>query len=480
MFGHQILLGRHEFIFFIIRISDHSQKREPLAASTVILSGPKMTFPNLTSSTELCTSSPKTTTHLSTQDLVPSKMAGRHYFSLKRAFKKSASFKAAFEHAIQSKNKHAMHILLEAQTSVPPGPCDFAFSFDIDGVLHNSPNPLPHASETLKFLKEKNIPFIFLTNSGGKSESTRVKMLEEEFDVDLDVSQFVQSHTPVLDYVPQHQNSCVLVIGGVGDSCRKVAEGYGFKNVITSADIITAYPKYWPFDEIARQYYGSFARPLPAPIDPTNPNSLRVSAIFVFSSSRDWGLDCQLIEDLLVSQGGVLGTQSCKNGDASLDDNGWQQDNQPTLVFCNPDVLWSTAWKHSPRFSQGAMIAALQGIWNFRTRGKAALQFTQLGKPCQGSFLYGEKVLNNYREKLFGKDAPKLRNVYHIGDSPVSDIRGANEYNSPFGSNWLSLLVETGIHRKGTIPEYQPTATLTHVKDAVNFALREEGWEEMP
>lgn len=414
------------------------------------------------------------------RELVSPKMALRHTFALKWAFKKSASFKAAFEHAIQSKNKVAMHILIEAQTALPPGPCDFAFSFDIDGVLHNSPHALPHAADTLRFLRDKKIPFILLTNSGGKSESTRVKMLEEELDVDLDISQFVQSHTPVLDYVPQHQDSCVLVVGGVGDSCRRVAEGYGFRNVITSADIITAYPKYWPFDEISRQYYSGFARQLPAPIDPASAHSLRVSAIFVFSSSRDWGLDCQLIEDLLVSRDGVLGTQSRKNGDPSFDNNGWQQDGQPVLVFCNPDVVWSTAWKHSPRFSQGAMIAALQGIWNFRTRGKASLQFVQLGKPCYGSFLYGEKVLHKYREKLLGKDAPKLRNVYHIGDSPVSDIRGANEYQSPFGSHWLSLLVETGIHRKGTTPEYQPTATLAHVKDAVNFALREEGWEEMP
>jgi HAD superfamily hydrolase (TIGR01456 family) len=453
------------------------KRRESLAASTFTA---KMAFPHLMSTMELSSSPPKNFVDRSTLDPLHSKTLIRHTFSLKWAFKKSASFKAAFEHAIQSKNKDAMHILLEAQTSLPPGPCDFAFSFDIDGVLHNSPNPLPHASETLKFLKEKNIPFIFLTNSGGKSESTRVKMLEEEFDVDLDVSQFVQSHTPALDYVPQHQDNCVLVIGGVGDSCRKVAEGYGFNSVITSADIITAYPKYWPFDEIARQYYSSFARPLPAPIDPTNPDSLKFSAIFVFSSSRDWGLDCQLIEDLLVSREGILGTQSRKNGDASFENNGWQQDGQPSLIFCNPDVHWSTAWKHSPRFSQGAMIAALHGIWNIRTRGKAALQFTQLGKPCYGSFLYGEKVLNKYREKLFGRGAPKLRNVYHIGDSPVSDIRGANEYQSPFGSNWLSLLVETGIHRTGTNPEYQPTATLAHVKDAVNFALREEGWEEMP
>ncbi|KAI7570057.1 hypothetical protein KC343_g22976, partial [Hortaea werneckii] len=51
---------------------------------------------------------------------------------------------------------------------------DFAFAFDIDGVLLRSSTPLPNAAATLKSLQAANIPFILLTNGGGKSETERV------------------------------------------------------------------------------------------------------------------------------------------------------------------------------------------------------------------------------------------------------------------------------------------------------------------
>lgn len=47
----------------------------------------------------------------------------------------------------------------------------------IDGVLLHSSKPLPGATQTLKFLQSHNIPFILLTNGGGKSEAERVAEL---------------------------------------------------------------------------------------------------------------------------------------------------------------------------------------------------------------------------------------------------------------------------------------------------------------
>lgn len=47
----------------------------------------------------------------------------------------------------------------------------------IDGVLLHSSKALPGAAETLRFLQEHKIPFILLTNGGGKSEAERVAEL---------------------------------------------------------------------------------------------------------------------------------------------------------------------------------------------------------------------------------------------------------------------------------------------------------------
>ena len=104
--------------------------------------------------------------------------------------------------------------------------------FSIDGVLLRSSRPLHRATETLKRLQNDNIPFILLTNGGGKPESERVSELSKILDVPLDPSMFVQSHTPFAKYVHKghsdngrgYKDKTILVLGGEGESCRKAAE----------------------------------------------------------------------------------------------------------------------------------------------------------------------------------------------------------------------------------------------------------------
>ena len=93
----------------------------------------------------------------------------------------------------------------------------------IDGVLVRSNDPLPNAYETLNSLQQQRIPFILLTNGGGKSEEERVATLSEKLQVPLDTSMFVQSHTPFAD-LEQYKSKTVLVMGGDDDKCRHVAE----------------------------------------------------------------------------------------------------------------------------------------------------------------------------------------------------------------------------------------------------------------
>lgn len=88
-----------------------------------------------------------------------------------------------------------------------------------------------------------------------------------------------------------------------------------YKTVVTPGDILTAYPEVWPFSQQLLSYYRTFTRPLPAHIDPTSPStSLRIDAVFVYNDPRDWGLDAQIIKDVLLSHQGILGTLSSKVG----------------------------------------------------------------------------------------------------------------------------------------------------------------------
>jgi HAD superfamily hydrolase (TIGR01456 family) len=241
-----------------------------------------------------------------------------------------------------------------------------------------------------------------------------------------------------------------------------------------------AQPAIWPFNAIWTDYYAKIARPLPKPVNLSDPaNSLRFDAIFIFNDPRDWGLDTQIILDLLLSKNGILGTYSDKNGDTSLPNNGWQQDNQPCLIYSNPDLFWASSY-NMPRLGQGGFRSALDGVWAETTDG-ATLSKLVIGKPYAETYNYAERVLQAHRNSLLaGQDESSpvtLERVFMVGDNPESDIRGANMFESPNGTKWDSILVKTGVYRDGTVPKYEPKALVDDVLSAVKWALVKQGYE---
>lgn len=115
---------------------------------------------------------------------------------------------------------------------MPPNPLEIQTDCvrSIDGVLLRSSKPIPGAPQALRELQSRRVPFILLTNGGGKSEQTRVDELSRLLEVPLDTSMFVQSHTPFASLVhgsadqPPLKDEPILVVGGEGDKCRHVAE----------------------------------------------------------------------------------------------------------------------------------------------------------------------------------------------------------------------------------------------------------------
>lgn len=303
--------------------------------------------------------------------------------------------------------------------------------------------------------------------------------LQELLDVELDTGMFIQSHTPFAN-LTQYHDKTVLVVGGEYDKCQRVAQGYGYKNVVTPADIYSAYPEIWPFGKPFEEMYKSFAKPLPKPIVPGKPKeSLKIDAVFVYNDPRDWGLDAAIILDVLLSEGGVMGTLSKKNGDAKLPNRGYLQDGQPPLYFSNPDLWWAASY-HLNRLGQGGFQFAFEGLWNAVTGG-AKLDYTTIGKPSQHTYEFSENLLRQHRKRLWGQMGLRdpLRRIYMIGDNPESDIRGANNYKSPHGSDWTSILVKTGVYRDGQVPSCMPSVIKENVLEAVQWAV-EDAKERMP
>ncbi|KAJ5130411.1 uncharacterized protein N7515_006450 [Penicillium bovifimosum] len=330
---------------------------------------------------------------------------------------------------------------------------DFALAFDIDGVLIKGGQPIPEAVDAMKYINGENpygvkVPYIFLTNGGGKTEKERCLDLSRQLDLDVDPGQFICGHTPMRDMAERYHT--VLVVGGEGEKCRIVAEGYGFKDVITPGDIIKTRHDTTPFRTLTDEEYES-SRLLDL-------DKIRIEAVFVFADSRDWAGDQQIILDCLMTEDGWLNTRS-------------KTFNQgPPVFFSHTDVVWSTSHEHS-RLGMGALRASLEAVYQALTGKK--LNTMAFGKPQIGTYQFATRLLQEWRKESCGIDRSPST-VYFIGDTPESDIRGTNEFNEITDNDWFSILVKTGVYQDGATPRYKPRMTCNTVFDAVKFAIERE------
>lgn len=329
----------------------------------------------------------------------------------------------------------------------------FAYAFDIDGVLIRGGKVIPEAVDAMKMLNGENeygikVPYIFVTNGGGKTEAERCMQLSKQLEIEVSPGQFICGHTPMREMAEKYNT--VLVVGGEGEKCRHVAEGYGFKDVVTPGDIIKDNADTTPFRKLTdEEHSNSRAR---------NFAEHEIEAIFVFADSRDWASDQQIILDLLMSKNGRLGTRS-----ETFDEG-------PPVFFSHNDVVWSTSHDLT-RIGMGALRASLEGIFKAVT-GKE-LKTTAFGKPQMGTFEFATRLLQQWRKDTHGINEPP-ETVYFVGDTPESDIRGTNEFNERAENLWYSILVRTGVFQAGTKPRFQPKATVDNVLEAVKHGIERE------
>ncbi|PGH01634.1 TIGR01456 family HAD hydrolase [Polytolypa hystricis UAMH7299] len=331
----------------------------------------------------------------------------------------------------------------------------YAYAFDIDGVLVRGGEAIEDAVEAMRVLNGENewgvrVPYIFVTNGGGKTEEERCLDLSRQLELEVSPGQFICGHTPMREMAERYHT--VLVVGGEGEKCREVAEGYGFKNVVTPGDIIKTEQDTTPFRKLTDEEYSN-SRTL-------NLDETVIEAIFVFADSRDWAGDQQIILDLCMSKGGRIGTRS-----ETFDEG-------PQVFFSHNDIVWSTSHAHT-RIGMGALRASLETVFKAVTGNE--LRTVAFGKPQLGTFQFATRLLRQWRKENYGIDsAPET--VYFVGDTPESDIRGTNEFNQSeeCENNWVSILVKTGVFQAGTVPRYPPKKTVNTVLDAVKFGMQRE------
>ncbi|KAK2596634.1 hypothetical protein QQS21_006310 [Conoideocrella luteorostrata] len=331
----------------------------------------------------------------------------------------------------------------------------FVYAFDIDGVLVRGGKAIPEAIQAMRVLNGENkygihVPHIFLTNGGGKTEEERCRDLSRQLLQDIKPGQFICGHTPMREMAERY--GTVLVIGGEGEKCREVAEGYGFKDVVTPGDIIKHDSATTPFRKLTpEEHANSRVRDF---------DEVTIDAVFVFADSRDWAGDIQIMLDLAMSKGGRLSTRS-----ETFDEG-------PPFYFSHNDVVWSAAHEHV-RLGMGALRRMFEVTFNDLTKNKGKVNTHAFGKPQVPTFEFASRLMKQWRHTEHGiSQAPKT--VYFVGDTPESDIRGTNAVNKKAQNDWYSILVKTGVYQEGTEPAYKPRVTVDNVLDAVNHGIERE------
>src|SRR5688572_23205633 len=112
-------------------------------------------------------------------------------------------------------------------------------AFDIDGVLIRGREVISGAKEAMHRITSKvnggsgefEIPYIFITNGGGRTEQEKAAQLSDWLDLKINATQVCLAHSPMQDLVTKYGNKTIMVIGYT--NVASVAKNYGFKSVIT-------------------------------------------------------------------------------------------------------------------------------------------------------------------------------------------------------------------------------------------------------
>lgn len=327
---------------------------------------------------------------------------------------------------------------------------DMAFVFDIDGVLVHGDRLIPQGQRVLEILNGDNelgikIPHIFLTNGSGKPENPRCEQLSKILKSPISTDQFIQSHTPMRALAEYYKT--VLVVGGEGYKCREVAEQYSFEDIVVPNDIVAWDPTIAPY-----RVFTDEERKTSRPRDFSKTN---IDAIMVFSDSRDYATDMQIIMDLLRSENGRLGTVAKDPVSSRI-----------PIYFSQGDMLCPT--EHPiPRMSQGTFRIGLEAMYKALTGED--LERVVYGKPELATYKYADEVIASWMETIHN-DEKLPAHIYMIGDNPASDIVGGNMYG------WNTCLVRTGVFQGGDNDEENPAnfGVFKNVLEAVQTAMRKE------
>ena len=169
-----------------------------------------------------------------------------------------------------------------------------AVVFDVDGVLIRGAETVESAPSVLQGLRDRDVPFMLMTNGGGYHESTRAKKLTERFGVPIDDDQIIQSHTPMRELVSKYKDDPVLLVGKRYEHLIHLAKEYGFRYPVSIEQYHKEFPLLYPdMDPVD-------CETLPSDLDLKRKP---IRAVLALTDPLMWGRELQICCDVLSSNG---------------------------------------------------------------------------------------------------------------------------------------------------------------------------------
>eukprot|EP01051_Picozoa_sp_SAG22_P026029 SAG22_NODE_8006_length_691_cov_1.400338_1_plen_141_part_01 len=121
--------------------------------------------------------------------------------------------------------------------------------FDIDGVLLAGKSVIPGAAEALAKLRAAQVPHVFVTNGGGRSERRKAEQISELLGGSAVATgeQVCLAHSPMRELATRYWGQNVLILGCI--DYASVASEYGFnpEKTFTVPELLAAKPELLSF-----------------------------------------------------------------------------------------------------------------------------------------------------------------------------------------------------------------------------------------
>ncbi|WP_188206589.1 TIGR01457 family HAD-type hydrolase [Alkalibacillus aidingensis] len=91
-----------------------------------------------------------------------------------------------------------------------------AYFIDLDGTMYRGNDPIPEAKGFIERLKEKQIPYLFVTNNSSRTPERTVEKLAS-FGIEAEVGQVLTPSVAAANYINQQkENATAFAIGEIG------------------------------------------------------------------------------------------------------------------------------------------------------------------------------------------------------------------------------------------------------------------------